>query len=100
MTTWVANPRVLHRRMPDGVILLAVSGGDPVFLEGTAEELWDLLTTPISLAAVARELADRHGAEVGVVENDIAAALDDLVARGLVLSDPPHPAGSDEQPPS
>lgn len=100
MTTWVANPRVLNRRLPDGVLLLAVSGGDPAFLQGTAEELWDLLVAPITLDALAETMADRHGVTAAVVRADLRDALDDLTARGLVLREPPdpHPGAGDPTP--
>jgi hypothetical protein len=85
MTTWVASPRVLFRRLPDSIVLLAVDGdGPPTVLEGTGEELWDLLDRPRTLGELAGELADRHRADPEVVANDLRAALDDLRDRGLV----------------
>lgn len=89
MTTWVASPRVLLRRLPDAIVVLPVDGDDaPTVLEGTAEELWDLLAEPRTLGQLAGELAARHQADPAVVADDLRVALDDLVARRLVETSP------------
>ncbi len=85
MTRWVARPRVLLRRLPEGVVALPARGDGPsTVLAGTAEELWDLLATPRSVEDLAAELATRHGADPTVVAADLEVALDDLRARDLV----------------
>jgi len=85
MTRWVARPRVLLRRLPEGVVVLPARGHGPTsVLAGTAEELWDLLATPHSVEELASELAARHGADPTLVAADLEVALDDLLGRDLV----------------
>lgn len=83
-TLYRRRPDVLWRRSLDAVIGLPPDQIEPVTLAGTGPEVWDLLQTPRSLAELAAELANRHGADPEVVAADVRPVLERLAALGLV----------------
>jgi len=81
---WRRRDDVLWRRSLIGVVVLPGGADDPVALEGTGPELWDLLEAGRSLDDLAARLADQHGAEASLVATDIAPILSELEALGAI----------------
>ena len=83
-TRWQRAPAVLHRRLPDGVMLLSLHGGEAIVLRGSALDLWLALDQPQPADALTAGLAAQHGAEPAAIRPDIDAALADLHDRHLL----------------
>jgi hypothetical protein len=90
----VSHPRVqrredvLWRRSLDAVILLPAGATEPVTLAGSGPAVWELLTAPVSVSELARELAARYAADPATVEADVVALLDRLRTLGVIESAP------------
>jgi hypothetical protein len=79
---------VLFRNLPDGVVLLSIDGGDPLFLGGPGALLWSLLAEPTGVEEAAVILADAHQADPEMVRADIEPLLDELARLGVVRASP------------
>ena len=83
-TTFVRHPQVLHRHLTDGVLVLAPGASQATALLGTAADLWEVLARPVTAAAAADELAGRYDGDPTTIAADVARALEQLAAVGLV----------------
>ena len=54
-------------------------------LNGSAERLWDFLSSPQSARSMARHLTDEYGIAMSAAENDVLAFLKDLELNGLIV---------------
>lgn len=81
---YVRAGAVLWRRTAATVVVLAGADDEVFELAGTAVALWEELTEPATVEAVAAALGDRYGVAAEVVAPDVAAAMDELVGRGVV----------------
>ena len=71
--------------LPDGSAMLYDSrSGMAYALTASAAQVWASCDGTRTLDAIARRLMDIYDAPAGIVQNDIAALLADLQARGLV----------------
>lgn len=68
----------------DSVLVLAAPDQDVVALTGTAEDLWQLLWEPLTVAEAGHSLAAAYAGPAAEIAKDIAPVLDDLVERGVV----------------
>jgi hypothetical protein len=82
----VRSDRVLFRFLPDGVLLLPIEGGDPLFLGGPGAFLWELLAEPTSLLEAVQILAEAHQTDPEVVRADIEPVIEELAQLGVVRS--------------
>ena len=85
---WVRSERVLFRNLPDGVMLLSIDGGDPLFLGGPGALLWSLLAEPTGVEEAVEVLAEAHEADPETVRADIEPVFDELARLGVVRASP------------
>ncbi len=86
---WVRSERVLFRNLPDGVVLLSIDGGDPLFLGGSGALLWNLLAEPTGVEEATEILAEAHQADPETVRADIEPVIDELARLGVVRASAP-----------
>ena len=89
MTRYRRNAAATATEIDDGVFLVEPATQDIFYLDAIGSGLWRLLAAPQTLAQlqeVVREAFPEQPA--AAVDADVAAALDELVARRLVLADP------------
>ncbi len=56
-------------------------------LAGTGVDLWLRLVSAVRVEELCADLARSHAASRELVADDVLAALDDLIERGLVVRD-------------
>ena len=83
---------VITRRIAGETVVVPIAGTaaaprDTRFfvLNGSAERLWDFLSSPQSASAMARHLTDEYGIAMSAAENDVLAFLKDLELNGLIV---------------
>lgn len=96
MSTWQIAPWVAWvATSPARVTLTRLDTRDaaPLALLDSAATIWSALAGPEetsrptrSTAEIVADVADRYGADVGAVEADVTAFLDQLLTAGLVIS--------------
>jgi coenzyme PQQ synthesis protein D (PqqD) len=64
-------------------VIARPEGGDVVSLRGTGVVIWELLARPISTADAVASLAQLYRVAPEEIESDVAAALHELIGRGL-----------------
>lgn len=67
------------------VLRLADLAAEPLMLVGPAAEIWRRLDSPVTLEALAGELAAEFAADHDLVSADVASFLGDATAAGAVL---------------
>lgn len=75
---------VVWRQAHGSVFVLPDSRGDVVVLSGTGEDLWWLLTEPMTIDQAAHRLAEIYGVPESAVSRDVTPVLADLAARGVL----------------
>jgi hypothetical protein len=93
---WRRRSDTLFRRVPDGVVVINLDGGDPIWLAAPGDEIWRLLSTERTLDELADDLAEQYGASAtpATVRDDCRATLEALVDCGVVVSsDDEEPVG-------
>lgn len=88
---WWRAPQALWRDVAEGVLLLdggsdPATGPEPVLLTGPGADVWAGLADGPTRAELAARLGATYRAEPGQLAADLAAVLDDLLARGLVTT--------------
>lgn len=87
MQRYQRNPAVAETEIDGEIFLVEPEGEEIYYLEPVASGLWRLLAEPTTLAeaqAVLRDaFPDQDAAEV---ERDVAAAVEDMLARKLVVT--------------
>ena len=86
--TWQRRNDVLWRQSLDSVIVLGADGGEPLTLAGTGPAVWALLERPITLDAMAEQLAQRFNTSIEAVKDDIDSLLRHLEEAGAIESRP------------
>ena len=87
MSKFKRNAAVTATEIDDGIFLVEPETQDIFFLDAMGSGLWRLLAEPQSLAAmqdVVREAFPDQPAQA--LDTDVAAALQEMVERRLVLS--------------
>ena len=79
------SPHVLQRRTIETFVLLAVDGDEPVILAGTGADVWSLLVEARTVDELAATLVEQYSGDPDVIEADVSALLDTLVADRVVL---------------
>lgn len=77
-------PGALWREGDFGVVVLAPGTAEPKTLTGTGRALWHALARPITIEALAAELAAGFGVDPGRVGVDIAPVLAELHRIGAI----------------
>jgi hypothetical protein len=68
----------------DEVIILSVERGSYFGLDDIGSDIWERLASPIRVDALCDALAARYDADRAIIERDVLALLEKLVAAGLV----------------
>ena len=76
--------RTVWRHVHGLVLVRPMSAPAIIALTGTGVDLWRLLATPLTVDELARELGDRYTRPEDDIRLDIAPALKDLLARGVL----------------
>lgn len=78
-------PHVAHARDGDATIVLHMERGEHVALSAHGTKVWELLLDSGDAGTVVERLAAEYAdADPAVIEADVRALLDDLVARDLL----------------
>ena len=83
---------VITRRIAGETVVVPIAGAataprDTRFfvLNGSAERLWDFLSSPQSAGSMARHLTDEYGIAMNAAQVDVMAFLKDLELNGLII---------------
>lgn len=71
----------------DGLVLLDVSGGLVMSSNGVGARIWQLLSQRHARPEIARQLSDEYAIPIERAQQDVAAFVAALIARGLVIAD-------------
>lgn len=82
------HPEVLATSIPSGAVLLDAVGGRYIELNTSSAAIWELLTTPKTVAAICDALLERYDVAPEACEHDVCAALGQLSASGVVQVGP------------
>lgn len=88
MTKFRRNAAVTETEIDDGIFLVEPETQDIFFLDAISSGLWRLLAEPQSLVdmqSVVREAFPDQ--PVSTLDADVVAAIEDMAARKLVLSE-------------
>ena len=72
------------RNAHGSVFVLPADASDVVVLTGTGQELWLLLSEPMTIEDAAHSLADAYGVPAAAVSSDVTPVVHDLAARGVL----------------
>ena len=81
--TYVRAQNLVWRRVGAEVLVRTLDGRFAT-LRGTGGLLWDGLMAPVEVEQLCERLGQRFPGAAAQIENDVRAALDALVADGLV----------------
>jgi len=73
------------RGLPFQVAFTTVFRPAVFVLNGSAERLWDFLSSPQSAGSMARHLTDEYGIAMNAAQVDVMAFLKDLELNGLII---------------
>jgi hypothetical protein len=72
----------------DGLVLLDVDGGLVLAANAVGARIWQLIEQDRTAAEIARRLADDYAVPLARAQDDVAAFIAALRARGLVAGEP------------
>lgn len=55
-------------------------------LNGTAEDVWEMLAAPSTLEAIVAKMAEEYNASGDLIRNDIVTLLNEMVEENVVIS--------------
>jgi len=88
MSKYKRNAAVTETEIDDGIFLVEPETQDIFFLDAISSGLWRLLSEPQTLGEMQGIVrAAFPDQPISALDADVAAALDDMVARKLVLSE-------------
>ena len=70
--------------MDDEVVILSVERGSYFGLDEIGSEIWQRLESPIRVEALCDTLVAKYDADRSIIERDVLALLEKLVAEELV----------------
>jgi hypothetical protein len=74
----------VETEIDEEIVVLRLSDGDIFSMVGTSREVWRCIDGERTAAAIAGELAQRHGATDDVVAADVDGFIAELCDAGLV----------------
>lgn len=83
-TRWERDPRVLWRRIGDGLVVLPPDRAECLAVSGASGLLWELLAEPCDIGELVEWLSARTGADRADVEGQVDAGVR-VLAEGGVL---------------
>jgi hypothetical protein len=81
---WVRTPATLERSLSDGFLVLPPDSADPLFLDDTAAQIWDVLHEPVDEADVVALMASRFDGGRHDVAGDVASFVEQMAAVGAI----------------
>lgn len=88
MSKFRRNAAVTETEIDDGIFLVEPETQDIFFLDAISSGLWRLLSEPQTLGAMQSIVREAFPDQpVSMLDADVAVALDEMVARKLVLSE-------------
>ena len=82
--TIVRSTKPVETAVGSEVVLMTLDTGECMGLGETGSDVWRLLATPTRLAEVVRALREEYQAPEGVIEEDVAELLEEMLGRGLI----------------
>lgn len=83
----VPSPDALARELNGEILLLDLRTSHYFGLTGTGARVWQLIEAGHDIDAAADILAREYAADPLVIQDEVAAFVQDLVARGLLVRD-------------
>lgn len=87
-------PTTIFKRLEEGGVLFSTESEGYFGINAVGARIWELLTVSASFEQMCDELAAvYHDVGLDEIKRDVASFLDDLIASGLVVSQPaksPH----------
>jgi hypothetical protein len=83
------SPDVLCRELEGEAVLLDLGSGLYFGLNAVGTRVWQLVEQGTPAEDIAGRIAEEYDAPVDVIARDVARLLDELRARGLLVSGPP-----------
>jgi hypothetical protein len=81
---WQRDERVLWRRAPDLVVVVAPGTAPATALRGTGASLWDALETPATVDQLVDTLVADFDGDPGDVRRDIEPVIAELAGLGVL----------------
>ncbi len=78
-------PSVISTSMPGETVIMDAAADQYFSLDGIGPRVWELLEVPATLASIVATILEEYDADAPTCERDVAALLDDLLERGLVV---------------
>jgi hypothetical protein len=78
------SKRTVWRHIHGSVLVRPTADVSVIALTGTGEDLWHLLSAPLTIEELAHCLGDRYARPAADIMRDIAPVLDELVTRGVL----------------
>jgi hypothetical protein len=79
------HPAVLFRELEGEAVLLDLGSGTYFGLNEVGTRIWQLLDRRVDPPGIVRALAAEFDADPATIERDVAALLDELAARRLIV---------------
>lgn len=77
--------RTVWRHIHGSVLVRPTAGVSVIALTGTGEDLWHLLSEPLTIEELAHCLGERYAQPIDDIMCDIAPILDELVNHGALV---------------
>jgi hypothetical protein len=82
--TIVRSTKPVETTVGSEVVLMSLESGECYGLGETGSDVWRLLDKPTQLDPVIAALRESYEAPPGVIEQDVAELLEELLQRGLI----------------
>jgi hypothetical protein len=79
-----SNDKLVSAPIDGEVVILSVERGSYFGLDEIGSEIWRRLETPVRVDALCETLVENYDAERSIIERDVLALLEKLVAEELV----------------
>ncbi len=78
------DKKPLSTELGNETVLMSIESGRYYGLEGTAQRIWSLLTTPQSLSDLSIHLAKEYEVSPGQCAEDILPFIEEMISEGLL----------------
>ena len=82
--TFVRSTKPVETTVGSEVVLMTLDSGECLGLGETGSDVWRLLEKPTQLEPVVAALSETYQAPPGVIEQDVAELLQQMLDRGLI----------------